>query len=145
MVLEDLFCRPSALARFPLPPLGPQMDGFCDWLQPQGFSRCALRRRIWQTSHFNQCLRKWSVETCQEVSSAHGERFLRQMGGEGRVVLLNNLVEKGLLWPVALVTASRPISLGIPCRGGRRHDSHPCDTVFSYSLALGCGDLKNRL
>ena len=70
---------------------------------------------------------------------------LRQMGGEGRVVLLNNLVEKGLLWPVALVTASRPISLGIPCRGGRRHDSHPCDTVFSYSLALGCGDLKNRL
>jgi hypothetical protein len=70
---------------------------------------------------------------------------LCQKGGEGRVVLLNNLVEKGLPWPVALVTASQPISLGISCRGGRRHDSHPCDTVYSYSLALGCRDLKNRL
>ncbi len=62
MILEDLFRRPSALARFRMPPLGPQMDGFCDWLQPQGFSRSVLRRRIWQTSHFNQCLRKWSVK-----------------------------------------------------------------------------------
>jgi hypothetical protein len=78
MVLEDLFRRPSALARFRLPPLGPHMDGFCDWLQPQGFSRRALRRRIWQTSHFNQCLRKWSVKAAHEVSSAHGERFLRR-------------------------------------------------------------------
>jgi len=78
MVLEDLFRRPSALARFRLPPLGPQMDGFCDWLQPQGFSRNALRRRIWQASHFNQCLRKWSVKTCDDVDPAHAERFLRQ-------------------------------------------------------------------
>ncbi len=78
MVLEDLFCRPSALARFRLPPLGPQMDGFCDWLQPQGFSRGTLRRRIWQASHFNQCLRNWSVKACQGVSSAHGERFLHR-------------------------------------------------------------------
>ena len=78
MVLEDLFRRPSALARFRQLPLGPQMDRFCDWLQAQGFSRRALRRRIWQTSHFNQCLRKWSVKACHEVSATHGERFLRQ-------------------------------------------------------------------
>jgi integrase/recombinase XerD len=78
MVLEDLFRRPSALARFRLPPLGPHMDGFCDWLRPQGFSRWTLRHRIGQTSHFNQCLRKWSVKTCHEVSAAHGERFLRR-------------------------------------------------------------------
>ena len=30
MVLEDLFCRPSTLARFRLAPLGPVMDGFCE-------------------------------------------------------------------------------------------------------------------
>jgi len=78
MILEDLFRRPSALARFRMPPLGPQMDGFCDWLQPQGFSRSVLRRRIWQTSHFNQCLRKWSVKECHDVRPAHAEQFIHQ-------------------------------------------------------------------
>ena len=76
MVLEDLFQRPSALSRFRLPPLGPEMDGFCSWLQPQGFSREGLRRRVWQASHFNQCLRRWGVNACQDVQSSHAERFI---------------------------------------------------------------------
>lgn len=50
-------------------------------------------------------------------------------------MLLNNPVEKGLLGPVALVTGSRPVTFGIPCRGGERHDSRPCETVFLYSLS----------
>jgi len=78
MVLEDLFRRPSALRRFRLPPLGPEMDGFCSWLQPQGFSRYVLRRRVWQASHFNQCLRRWGINACQDVQSSHAERFIEQ-------------------------------------------------------------------
>lgn len=78
MVLEDLFRRPSALNRFRLPPLGPEMDGFCSWLHPQGFSRDVLRRRVWQVSHFNQCLRRWGVNACQDVQSSHAERFIEK-------------------------------------------------------------------
>jgi len=78
MILEDLFRRPSALSRFRLPPLGPEMDGFCGWLHPQGFSRTVLRRRVWQASHFNQCLRRWGVNACQEVQSTHAKRFIEK-------------------------------------------------------------------
>ena len=78
MVLEDLFRRPSALRRFRLPPLGPEMDGFCSWLHPQGFSREILRRRVWQASHFNQCLRRWGVNACPDVQTNHAERFIEQ-------------------------------------------------------------------
>ena len=52
MILEDFFRRPSAIARYRLPPLGPLMDGFCGWLHAQGFTRDVTRRRIWQASHF---------------------------------------------------------------------------------------------
>ncbi len=78
MVLEDLFQRPSALSRFRLPPLGAEMDGFCSWLHPQGFSREGLRRRIWQASHFNQCLRRWGINACQDVQNSHAERFIEK-------------------------------------------------------------------
>ena len=33
MILEDFFRRPSAIAGYRLLPLGPLMDGFCEWLQ----------------------------------------------------------------------------------------------------------------
>ncbi len=32
MILEDFFRRPSAIAQYRLPPLGPLMDGFREWL-----------------------------------------------------------------------------------------------------------------
>ena len=76
MVLEDCFRRPSAIARFRLPPLGPLLDGFCEWLHAQGFSLHVLRQRIWQTSHFNRCLRRWDIEDWRDVRGAHAERFL---------------------------------------------------------------------
>jgi len=76
MNLEDFFRRPSALARFRLPPLGPLMDGFCAWLHAQGFSRHITRQRIWQTSHFNQCLRRWGIQDCHNVDDSHAEQFI---------------------------------------------------------------------
>ncbi len=39
MVLEDLFRRPSTLTRLRLPPLGPMMDGLCEWLGCRGTPR----------------------------------------------------------------------------------------------------------
>ncbi len=78
MMLEDLFRRPSALARYRLPPLGPELDGFCHWLHPQGFSRNTLRRRVWQASHFNQVLRTGGVKTCQDVHTTDAERFISE-------------------------------------------------------------------
>jgi hypothetical protein len=61
----------------------------------------------------------------------------RQMGGEGRVMLFDDPIKKGLLGPVALVTASIRVPSGIPCRRSVGHDSHPCDTVLPYSLSPG--------
>ena len=76
MILEDYFRRPSAIARYRLPPLGPLMDGFCEWLHAQGFSRDVMRRRIWQVSHFNQCLRRWGIQDCQKILASHTEQFI---------------------------------------------------------------------
>ncbi len=78
MVLENLFRHPAALARFRMPPLGPHMDGFCEWLQRQGFFRSGMRRRVWQASHFNQYLRGRGVIDCQEVERNFAERFIRE-------------------------------------------------------------------
>lgn len=69
---------------------------------------------------------------------------LRQMGDEGRVVLLNNLVEQRLFGPVALVTTSIPVPGGRPGRRVR-HDPHPYSTVFLHSISLNCGILKPQL
>ena len=129
MVLEDLFRRPSALSRFRLPPLGPEMDGFCSWLHPQGFSRDVLRRRVWQASHFNQCLRRWGVNACQDVQSSHAERFIekhlprcRCRGGRGCSragaqsavrSLIEYLCQRGLLARSPLWMASRTCALSV--------------------------------
>jgi hypothetical protein len=50
-------------------------------------------------------------------------------------MLFDDAREQGLFGPVVLVTTNRPVSLGIPCHGGERYDSRPCDTVTSYSLS----------
>src|SRR5690625_233863 len=49
--------------------------------------------------------------------------------------LVNDLIEKGLLGSVALVTTSIPIPAGRPGRH-MRHVPRPCNTVFTYSLSL---------
>jgi len=67
--------------------------------------------------------------------------LLSQVGSERRIILLNDPIEQGLLGPVTLVTACIPIRGGHP---GRRvgHDPRPCNTVYLYSLSLGCRTLK---
>ncbi len=38
MVLEDVVHRPCVLARYRLPPLGAELDGFCSSMDEQGYS-----------------------------------------------------------------------------------------------------------
>ncbi len=76
MVLEDFYRRPATLARLRLPPLGPLLDGFCEWLGRQGFSRSVLHRRLWQVSHFNEYLRRRGIKEARDVETIHGERFI---------------------------------------------------------------------
>ncbi len=111
MVLEDLFRRPSTLARFRPPPLGPKMDGFCDWLRGQGCSAHGIRRRLRQVFHFNSYLRRGSVKDTQEVTTRHAERFVHEhlsryhCGGRNRGrgtpqsvrYLMDYLLERGLV------------------------------------------------
>lgn len=78
MVLEDLFLLPSTLVRFRKPPLGPSMDGFCEWLQVRGCSAKGIRRRARQVLHFNDYLRRRSVKTTQQVRASHAERFIEK-------------------------------------------------------------------
>ncbi len=69
--------------------------------------------------------------------------LLRQMSRERRVILVDDPIEQGLLGSVALVTGSTPVPGGHPGRRRVGHDPRPCDTMFLYSLSLGCGLLKN--
>ncbi len=76
MALEDIVLRPDERARFRLPPLGSQMDGFCDWLSRQDFSQGAMHRRACQASHFNDYLRRKGIKEGQDVETSLAERFI---------------------------------------------------------------------
>ena len=78
VVLEDLFRRGVELAQFRTPPLGHEMDGFCDWLRRNGYSRHGMRRRLWHALHFNQYLRKRGVKDCQGIEGSLAERFIKE-------------------------------------------------------------------
>ncbi|MFQ5930579.1 MAG: site-specific integrase [Acidobacteriota bacterium] len=78
MPLENLFSCRDALKRFRVTPLGPEMDGFSEWLCEQGFCRGAMRRRVWEVSHFNQYLQRQGVKNCREIKKDLAERFIRE-------------------------------------------------------------------
>ena len=76
MVLEEVFRRPSIPIRLRTPPLGAQLDGFCQWLRTQRYSGTALHRRLWQVSHFNRYLQQAGIKDCREIERNLAERFL---------------------------------------------------------------------
>ena len=67
------------------------------------------------------------------------------MGSERRVILVDDLIEQGLLGPVTLLTTSIPLPAGHPGRRRVGHDPRPCDIVFLYSLSPGCTILKHSV
>ena len=78
MPLEDWVCRLAKLRRFRVLPLGPEMEGFCEWLSGQGFCRDVLYYRLWPVSHLNQYLRRLGVRDCRNLERSLPERFLHE-------------------------------------------------------------------
>ncbi len=76
MVLEDLLCRPCELARYRLPPLGAELDGFCNWLDEQGYSYSSLRLCASRSSQFNLFLRRQGIKTASQIEEEHAGQFL---------------------------------------------------------------------
>lgn len=77
MALDNFFRSSSALRRYRLPPLGSEVDEFCEWLRRQGYCRSVLRCCVWKVSRFNQYLRRRGIKDCREVERSHAERFIR--------------------------------------------------------------------
>lgn len=78
MVLEDLLRRSWELTRHRRPPLGLELDGFCQWLDEQGYSRSVIRSHISNVSQFNQYLRYLGIRDFREVQKLHADRFIGQ-------------------------------------------------------------------
>ena len=76
MILEDLLQRPYTLARYRLPPLGPELDGFCSRLEKQGYSRSCIHGYAAKVSQFNLFLRRRAVTTAERIEEEHADRFL---------------------------------------------------------------------
>jgi hypothetical protein len=58
MALEQMFKCPRTLKRLRNDPLGMLLEGFCNWLLQQGFSRGAIRKHLISLSHLNEYLGK---------------------------------------------------------------------------------------
>ncbi len=86
MVLENLLHRSWELIRYRRPPLGLELDGFCQWLDEQGYSRSVIRSHISKVSHFNQYLRYLGIKDCREVQKLQADRFIdKHLRKRGRV------------------------------------------------------------
>ena len=57
MTLEQVWECPTTLAKLRSGPLGTLLEGFCDWLLEQGFSRGSVRKHLSNLSHLNEHLR----------------------------------------------------------------------------------------
>ena len=67
--------------------------------------------------------------------------LLRHQRCGRRVILSDDLIEQGLLWAMALITARIPIPAGHPGRH-MGHDPRLYDTVYLYILSPGCEIMK---
>jgi integrase/recombinase XerD len=56
MTMEQVWECPTTLARLRSGPLGALLEGFCDWLLEQGFSRGSVRKHLSHLSHLNEHL-----------------------------------------------------------------------------------------
>jgi hypothetical protein len=56
MALERVFARPGLIEALRSGPLRKHLEGFCDWLLEQGFSRQSVRRHLSNVSHLDEHL-----------------------------------------------------------------------------------------
>ena len=76
MYLEKFFKSPYTLQRFQQGPLASQLDGFCGWLDDQGFSQYTVHHHIPQVCHFSRYLSTVGVEDTQQLKNDHIQCFL---------------------------------------------------------------------
>ena len=74
--MENLLHRQSVLARYRLPPLGAELDGFCSWMNEQGYSHSSIRGYAARISQFSLFLRRRGVTIADQVEEEHAERFI---------------------------------------------------------------------
>jgi len=76
MVLEDVVHRSCELARYRLPPLGAELDGFCNSLDEQGYSYSLIRGYAARVSQFNLFLCRRGIKTGDPIEEEHAQRFI---------------------------------------------------------------------
>ncbi len=92
MGLEDLLRRSRELTRYHRPPLGLELDGFCQWLHEHGYSRSVIRNHLPNISQFNQYLRYLGIKDCREFQKRYADRFIGQhLRKRGRVASLHRV------------------------------------------------------
>ena len=77
MALEQAWECPATLARSRSGPLGTLLEGFCDSLLEQGFSRWSVRKHLSNLSHLNEHLRRWRRTRLRTITSEDLEGFFR--------------------------------------------------------------------
>jgi len=110
MILEDVVQRPYVLARYRLPPLGTELDGFCNRLDEQGYSYSSIQGFAARVSQFNIFLRRRGIMATDQIGEELAERFAtrcrrmhsrRWLDDTRRAlgVLIGYLTDRGVLKP----------------------------------------------
>jgi len=90
-MLEHFFVKPSTIDRIRGTWLGPQIDGYVEWLETNGYARPTILRRVSHAYHFAAFAQKRgcteigehgiSKEACNAKSGRVGPTFGSSAGG----------------------------------------------------------------
>jgi integrase/recombinase XerD len=84
MSLELVFEASRTLEKFRSGPLGNRLDGFCDWLLEQGFSRSTIRLHLVNVSHFNEFLGEQNRSEFRTLSIKEVNAFFKVYPSQAR-------------------------------------------------------------
>ena len=77
MAMERVFEYPRTLRRLRSGPIGKLLEGFCNWLLEHGFSRCTIRKHLFNLAHLNEHLGGPRSGAHPSVSLREVEGFFR--------------------------------------------------------------------
>ncbi len=77
MALEKIFKRPRKLAKLRSGALGNLQEGFCRWLQSQGFTRETIGSHLTNVSHLNEFLNGSTVQPRSMLTGMEIEEFFK--------------------------------------------------------------------
>lgn len=76
MSLNRFFVCPRTLGKLRGEPLGCLLDGFCRWLEQDGFSRCCVRKHLANVGHLNAYLAELGLTGLTSVGASHLDGFI---------------------------------------------------------------------